>query len=184
MAGALTRSALLALAATLVLSAAVETMPQRRPLLVSAYLLLLGAIALRLLVRWTWQAYPRFGRSELDAALTWKSNPPAPPAELVAISRTLILAHASAGYAHSRLRPQLRVLAADLLAWHRGIALDQDPDQAAGTLGPAAWSWLRPDRAEPADRDGPWLPLPALTEIIASLEHLEHLEEPEEFPSG
>jgi len=173
MAGALTRTALIAVAATLLLSAAVEAMPQRRPLVISAYLLLLGALTLRLLVRWTWQTYPRYRRSELDAALTWRPTPPAPAAALVAATRTLTLSHASAGYAHSRLRPHLRALAADLLTWHRGIALDQEPERAAAALGPVAWSWLRPDRAEPADRDGPGLPLEALGEIIVSLERLE-----------
>lgn len=173
MARAVTRAVLVAVAATVVLSAAVETMPQHRPLVISAYLLLLGALALRLLVRWTWQTYPRAGRSALDAALTWKPNPPAPAAALVATTRTLTLAHASAGYAHTRLRPQLRALAADLLSWHRGIALDQELERAAAALGPVAWSWLRPDRAEPADRDGPGLPLPTLHELIARLERLE-----------
>jgi len=181
MAGTLTRVVLVAVAATLVLSAAVETLPQHRPLVISAYLLLLGALALRLLVRWIWLTYPRYGRSELDAALTWKPTPPASPTALMATTRTLTLAHASAGYAHSRLRPRLRALAADLLAWHRGIALDQEPERAAAALGPLAWSWLRPDRAEPADRDGPGLPLPTLSELIASLERLE-AGEPEPVP--
>jgi hypothetical protein len=173
MAGALTRAALLAAVATAGLSAAVETMPRQRPLLVSAYLLLLGALALRLLVRWTWWTYPRDGRSELDAALSAKADPPAPAAPLVALTRTVALAHASAGYAHSRLRPRLRALAADLLRWHHGIALDQEPERAAAALGPLAWSWLRPDRAEPADRDGPGPPLATISELIAGLERLE-----------
>jgi hypothetical protein len=156
--------------ATVALVAVVQLAPERRGVAVSVYLLLLGAAALRLLVRLVWLAYPPPGPSELDAALRAGPEPPAPPAELQALRRTLALASASGVYAHNRLRPELRAIAGELLAWRQGIDLEAEPAAARAALGEAAWELLRPDRPEPQDHDEPGLPPALLARIVAGLE--------------
>jgi hypothetical protein len=166
------RVALLVVVATIALVAIVQIAPDRRAVALSVYLLLLGAAALRLLVRLVWLAHPPPGPSELDAALRSRPAPPAPPAELAALRRTLALASASAVYAHNRLRPELRAIAAELLAWRQGIDLAAEPDAARAVLGEAAWELLRPDREEPGDHDAAGLPAPLLARIVAGLEEV------------
>jgi hypothetical protein len=158
--------------ATLAFVAVVQLAPERRAVAVSVYLLLLGAAALRLLVRLVWLAYPPAGPSELDAALRDRPPPPTAPAELRALRRTLVLASVNAVYAHSRLRPELRAIAAELLAWRQGIDLAAEPDAARAVLGEAAWELLRPDREEPLEHDAPGLPAPLLARIVAELEEV------------
>ncbi|HZD00471.1 MAG TPA: hypothetical protein VFA46_09870 [Actinomycetes bacterium] len=172
MTASLARAAVVVVVATLALIATVQVAPERRAVAVSVYLLLLGAAALRLLVRLVWLAHPPPGPSELDAALRERPAPPMRPAELEALSRTLVLASASATYAHTRLRPELRAIAAELLAWHRGIDLAAQPEAARAALGEATWELLRPDRAEPRDHEAPGLPAPLLKRIVAELEEV------------
>jgi hypothetical protein len=166
------RAAVLVVLATCGLLAVLQLAPERRGLTVSVYLLLLGAVALRLLLRAVQLAFtdPPPGPSELDAALVWRPAPPAPPPELEALRRTLVLASVSGVYAHERLRPELRSLAAELLAWRRGIDLDAEPEQARAVLGEAVWELLRPDRQAPNDHDAPGLPPALLERIVAGLE--------------
>jgi hypothetical protein len=166
------RVAIVVVVATLALVAIVQVAPERRAAAVSVYLLLLGAAALRLLVRLVWLAHRPPGPSELDAVLRSRPAPPAPPAELEALGRTLTLASVSAVYAHNRLRPELRAIAADLLAWRQGIDLAAEPDAARAALGEATWELLRPDREEPEDHDAPGLPVPLLARIVAELEEV------------
>jgi hypothetical protein len=166
------RVAVVVVAATLGLIAFVQLVPERRAVAVSVYLLLLGAAALRLLVRLVWLAHPPPGPSELDAALRARPARPAPPAELEALRRTLALACASGVYAHNRLRPELRAIAADLLAWRQGIELASEPAAARAVLGEAAWDLLRPDREEPRDHDASGLPPALLARIVAELEEV------------
>jgi hypothetical protein len=166
------RVAVMVVAATVALIAVVQLVPERRAVAVSVYLLLLGAAALRLLVRLVWLAYPPPGPSELDAALLDRPARPAPPAQLEALRRTLALACASGVYAHNRLRPELRAIAAELLAWRQGIRLAAEPAAARAVLGEATWELLRPDREEPADHDAPGLPAALLARIVAELEEV------------
>jgi hypothetical protein len=168
----LVRAGMLAVAATLAMVAAVQLAPARGPLAVAGWLLLLGALAVRLLLRWLQLAYPRPRPSPFDAALTARPAPPEQPAELDRLARLLTLSSASALHAHTRLRPELRPVAADRLAWWSGIDLDADPAAARTALGEAAWALVRPDPGEPPDRDAPGAPPATLTEAVAALERL------------
>ncbi len=168
----LVRAAVLAVAATLALVAVVELRPDRRPLAVATWLLLLAALAVRLLLRWLLLAYPRPGPSPFDAALAARPAPPKPPAELDRLARLLALSSASALYAHTRLRPELRRVAADRLSFARGIELDADPVAARAALGEAAWPLVRPDPGETPDREAPGVPPAVLDAAVAALERV------------
>jgi hypothetical protein len=168
----LVRAGMLAVAATLAMAAVVQLAPARGPLAVAGWLLLLGALAVRLLLRWLRLAYPRPQPSPFDAALTARPAPPKQPAELDRLARLLALSSASALHAHTRLRPELRPVAADRLAWWNGIDLDADPAAARAALGEAAWALVRPDPGEPPDRDAPGAPPATLAEAVAALERL------------
>jgi hypothetical protein len=167
----LVRAGTLAVAATLALLAVAELRPDRRPVAVAAWLLLLGALAARLLLRWLLLAYPRPGPSPFDAALAARPAAARPPAELDRIARLLALSSASAVHAHTRLRPELRRVAADRLSWSRGIELD-DPGAARAALGEAAWALVRPDPGELPDREAPGTPPAALEAAVAALERV------------
>jgi hypothetical protein len=168
----LVRTAVLAVAATLALLAVVELRPDRRPLAVAAWLLLLGVLAARLLLRWLLLAYPRPGPSPFDAALAARPARPRPPAELERLARLLALSSASAVHAHTRLRPELRRVAADRLSWSLGIELDADPAAARAALGEAAWPLVRPDPGETPDREAPGVPPAVLDAAVAALERV------------
>jgi len=166
----LVRGGTVVVGATVVLVALLELAPERRPVIVSVYLLVLGAVALRLLVRLVWLAHPPAPPSELDAALTRRAGPPSRPAELEAIARMLALASASGVYVHSRLRPQVQAIARDILSSRQGIDLDAEPAAACAALGPVVWDLVRPDREQPDGYEEPGLPPPVLAAVVASLE--------------
>jgi hypothetical protein len=164
------RGGLVVLVASLALVAALQLAPERRALAVSVYLLVLGAVALRLLVRLVQLAHPPAPRSELDAALRRRAPRPAAPAELESLARMLALASASGVYVHNRLRPELRAIARELLFSRQGIDLDAEPAAARAVLGPTVWDLVRPDRHEPDGYETPGLPPPVLARIVADLE--------------
>jgi hypothetical protein len=126
--------------------------PGDRPLILDAYLLFLGGLALVLLVVATAQALPRAGRSRLEQALARPPAKPARPAALLTLERRVLLSTETAFEVHYRLRPTLREIAAHRLSAHRGIDLDQDLDAAEAAVGPEAWELVRPDRPPPLDR--------------------------------
>jgi hypothetical protein len=164
------RGGLVVLVSSLALVAALELTPERRPLAVSAYLLVLGAVALRLLVRLVQLAHPPAPPSELDAILNRRPTRPPSPPELDSLARMLALASASGVYVHKRLRPELRAIARELLFSRQGIDLDAEPAAARAVLGPTVWDLLRPDREEPDSYESPGLPPPVLARIVADLE--------------
>jgi hypothetical protein len=164
----LVRAATLAVAATLALVAVAELRPDRRPVAVAVWLLLLGALAVRLLLRWLLLAYPRPGPSPFDAALAARPAASRPPAELARIARLLALSSASAVHTHTRLRPD----ATDRLSWSRGIELEDDPAAARAALGETAWALVRPDPGEPPDREAPGTPPAVLEAAVAALERV------------
>jgi hypothetical protein len=168
----LVRTGALAVAATLALVAVVELRPDRRPVALAAWLLLLGALAVRLLLRWLLLAYPRPVPSPFDAALATRPAAPRPPAELVRLARLLALSSASAVHAHTRLRPELRRIAADRLSFTRGIELDADPVAARAAVGEAAWPLVRPDPGELPDREAAGAPPAVLDAAVAALERV------------
>jgi hypothetical protein len=166
------RGAVVVVLATIALIALLELSPGRRPLLLSIYLLVLGAVALRLLVRLVALAHPPGPPSELDAALRRRPDRLALPAELESIARMLALSSASGVYVSNRLRPEVRAIAREVLISRQGIDLDAEPVAARGMLGPTLWELLRPDRPAPDDHESPGLAPQVLAAIVAELEEV------------
>jgi hypothetical protein len=166
------RGGVVVVLATIALLALLELSPERRPVLVSIYLLVLGAVALRLLVRLVQLAHPPGPPSELDAALRRRPDRLGLPAELESVARMLALASASGVYVTNRLRPEIRVIAREVLISRQGIDLDAEPAAARGVLGPTVWDLVRPDRPEPDGYETPGLAPPVLAAIVAELEEV------------
>ena len=146
--------------------------PDDRALVVDAYLLFVGGIALLLLVRLTGAALPPAGQSRFERALRPAPRLRARPEALAALERRLLLATETAFEVHYRLRPILREVAAYRLSAHRGIDLDAEPEASREALGPEAWELVRPDRPPPADRLGPGVRLADLHAAVHSLERI------------
>ncbi|MEX2211106.1 MAG: hypothetical protein WD689_05015 [Gaiellaceae bacterium] len=143
-----------------------------RALVFDVYLLFVGGLVLLVLVQATATALPRSGRSRLERALRPQSRPAARPEDLASLERRLTFATETAFEVHYRLRPVLRQIAQYRLSSHRGIELDDDPEEAREVLGPSAWELVRPDREPPADRLGPGHPLPDLRAAVDALERI------------
>jgi hypothetical protein len=170
--GVVVRGVLVALLASLALVLVVQLAPTQRPLAVASYLLVMGALATRLLVAWLRLAFPPPPPSPFDAALAARPAPPRPPAELDRLARLLALSSASALHAHTRLRSELRPVAADRLRWALAVDLDADPAAARAALGEAGWALLARDQRDLPDREAPGLPPAALAELIGNLERI------------
>ncbi|MEX2646409.1 MAG: hypothetical protein WD249_09115, partial [Gaiellaceae bacterium] len=146
--------------------------PDDRALVLDAYLLFVGGIALLLLVRVTGGALPAAGESRFARALRPPPRPRKRPEALAALERRLLLATETAFEVHYRLRPILWEIAAYRLSAHRGIDLDAEPEAAREALAPEAWELVRPDRPSPADRLGPGCRLADLRAAVHSLERI------------
>jgi hypothetical protein len=170
--GAVVRAVLVALIATLTLAATLQLAPTQRPLAVAVYLLVMGGVAARLLVGWLRLIYPPPPPSPFDTALAARPAPPRPPAEVERLARLLALSSASALHAHTRLRSELRPVAADRLRWSLAADLDADPATARAALGDAGWALLARDQRDLPDREAPGLPPAALAELVANLERI------------
>jgi hypothetical protein len=170
--GAVVRAVLVAVLATLSLAVTVQLAPTQRPLAVAVYLLVMGAAAVQLLVGWLRLTYPPPPPSPFDTALAARPVPPRPPAELDRLARLLALSSASALHAHTRLRSELRPVAADRLRWSLGVDLDADPAAARAALGDVGWAMLARDRRDLPDREAPGLPPAALAELLGNLERI------------
>ena len=144
--------------------------PGDRALILDAYLLFLGGLALVLLVVVTAQALPRAGRSRLEQALARPPSRPPRPAALLTLERRVLLATETSFEVHYRLRPTLREIAAYRLSTHRGIDLDHDTAAAEAALGPDAWELVRPDRPPPHDRLSRGKPFAELRAAVDALE--------------
>jgi hypothetical protein len=172
MIGPLVRATALAVVATLALAVVVELLPSRRPLAVAVYLLLLGALTVRLLVAWLRLAYPPPPPSPFDTALATRPAAPRPPAELDRLMRLLALSGASALHAQTRLRAELRPVAADRLRWALAVDLDGDPVAARAALGEDGWALLGPAPAGLPAREAPGLAPAELDGLLANLERI------------
>ena len=172
MIGAVVRAVLVVVIATITLVALLQLAPARRPLVLAVYLLVMGGVAGQLLVTWLRLLYPRPPASPFDTALTARPAPPRPPAELDRLARLLALSSASALHAHTRLRSELRPVAADRLRWSLALDLDRDPEAARAALGEAGWALLARDQRDLPDREAPGLPPAALAELISNLERI------------
>jgi hypothetical protein len=146
--------------------------PDDRALVLDAYLLFVGGLALLVLVRVTEGALPPAGQSHLERALRSFPRARRRPEALAVLERRTLLATETAFEVHYRLRPLLREIAAHRLSAHRGIDLDSEPDAARDALGTEAWELVRPDRPPPADRLGPGYRLVDLRAAVHSLERI------------
>jgi hypothetical protein len=168
----ITRAVLVVVIATVTLAGAVQLAPTRRPLAIAAYLLVVAAVAVHLLVTWLRLTYPPPPASPFDAALAARPDAPRPPAELDRLARLLALSSASALHAHTRLRAELRPVAADRLRWALAVDLDTDPAAARAALGEAGWALLARDQRDLPAREAAGLPPAALAELIGNLERI------------
>ncbi len=80
------------------------------------------------------------------------------------------MAGSSAFDLHGRLRASVRGIAGDLLAAHRGVDLDGDPDRARAILGDDVWALVRADRPAPTDRHAPGIRPDELERVVVALE--------------
>jgi hypothetical protein len=172
MIGPVVRAIMAGVVASLVLAGVVQLAPTRRPLAVAAYLLVMAGLAVDLLVAWLRLTFPRPPPSPFDAALAARPAPPRPPAELDRLARLLALSSASALHAHTRLRTELRPVAADRLRWSLAVDLDRDPAAARAALGEAGWALLARDQRDLPSREATGLPPAALAELIGNLERI------------
>ena len=172
MIGSVVRAVMAAVIATVTLAGVVQLAPTQRPLAVAVYLLVMAGLAVDLLVAWLRLTYPRPPASPFDAALAARPARPRPPAELDRLARLLALSSASALHAHTRLRSELRPVAADRLRWSLAVDLDRNPAAARAALGEAGWALLTRDQRDLPDREAPGLPPAALGELIANLERI------------
>ena len=166
------RAVTVAVLATVALFGVVQLAPTQRPLAIAAYLLVVAAVTVHLLVTWLRLTYPRPPASPFDAALAARPAAPRPPAELDRLARLLALSSASALHAHTRLRSELRPVAADRLRWALAVDLDADPAAARAALGEAGWALLARDRRDLPAREAPGLPPADLAELIGNLERI------------
>jgi hypothetical protein len=165
------RAAALAAGATALLVTLTSVAPHHGRRLIAGWLVVLAALATRVLLHALLALRAR-GGSPFDAALRRETPTPDPPEELDRVRRLLILAAASGAHAHTRLRPRLRRVAADRLAWRHGIRLDAEPDAARRLLGESAWALVRPDAPPLDDR---FARGPGIDEIDAAIRALEEL---------
>lgn len=146
--------------------------PEQRPLVVDAYVLFAGALAMLVLVTVTRAAVPAGDRSAFDAAREARPRARPRPADLRNLEREVLLASANAFDLHYRLRPVLREIAAHRLSTLRAVDLDGDPEAARALLSPEAWELVRADRPAPENRLGRGRPLAELRRAVDSLEAL------------
>ena len=159
MIGAVVRAVMVAVVATISLAALLQLAPTQRPFVLAVYLLIMGGVATHLLVTWLRLTYPPPPASPFDTALAARPVPARPPAELDRLARLLSLSSASALHAHTRLRSELRPVAADRLRWSLAVDLDRDPEAARAALGEPGVGAAHPRPARPA-RPGGGRPAP------------------------
>jgi hypothetical protein len=163
---------MVAVIATISLAALLQLAPTQRPFVLAVYLLIMGGVAVHLLVTWLRLAYPPPPASPFDTALAARPAPARPPAELDRLARLLALSSASALHAHTRLRSELRPVAADRLRWALAVDLDADPAAARAALGEAGWALLARHQRDLPSREAAGLPPAALAELIGNLERI------------
>jgi len=136
-----------------------------------AYVLLLGAAALVLLIDRLRRALPR-------APFRRSARPPAPALEphvdqLEKIRRAVESAAWGETYVFESLRPIVREIVAPGLLRRHGVDLDRSPEEAHAILGDGyAWELARPDRAAPRDPRARGLSRGELDTLLDELEAL------------
>jgi hypothetical protein len=160
----------LAAAAGVLLAVGLSAAPGWRTPLIAAYVLLVGILAVELLVRLLGTLLPSRAPSALEAALRRPAQARHVPERVEALARLLTLASASARHAHTRLRPVLRSVAADRLAWSRECDLGREPTAARRILGEPAWALVAEAGEPPADRAARGPDAATLAAVVTALE--------------
>lgn len=156
--------------ATVGLVLALLMRPDDANLAVEAYVLLLGAIGMAVLVRATARLFPPAAESRIER-LRRPGRKEKRLGEVVRIERELEMATQSAFDTHYRLRPLMRELAEARLA-RQGVELDRPGGRAEELLGPEAWELVRPDLVRPAEHHAAGVRLAEVEKAVAALEAL------------
>ncbi len=156
---------------TLALVVAAAWVPGKLDLVVRVYALVLAAVVLAVALAALRRAYPPATPLESGASRRGSVRSASPPT-LLRLEQACALGVARSFDLHFRVRPRLREIAEPLLALRRGISLDRDSEAARRALGETTWDLVRADRTPPDDRLAPGIAVPALREVIASLERL------------
>jgi hypothetical protein len=137
------------------------------------FVIVVGALVIRLLVQAVRFATSAPGPFPFDRALRQPDEEGIPRAtEPDRIAFEVGASTYRALELHHRFRRRLRRLAADRLAVENGVELDADPEAARSLLGAEAWNLLRPDHEPPEDRFGPGMPIENIGRIVTAVEDL------------
>lgn len=161
---------------TLALLVSLAVGDPERSISVRVWLVAVGAVVVRRLVA-AIGGHRLAGRSDAFDALVGAPGPrpqPEPPQGLKEATRLLELGSGTAADLHFRVRPVLREVAAQRLATHHGLALDDPRDAAAvvARCGPVLWDLVRAERPTPADRGAPALDPGVVVDLVQTLETL------------
>jgi hypothetical protein len=162
----------LTVAAVVLLTCALSV-PRYAGACAQVFVIIAGALVIRLLVHTVRLATSAPGPFPFDQALRLPPVQEIPRArEPDRIAFEVGAATHRALELHHRFRRRLRRLAADRLAAEHGVEMDVDRDAARALLGGEAWDLLRPDHVPPEDRFGPGMPIEGVTKIVTAVEDL------------
>jgi hypothetical protein len=166
-------SALVLTVASVILLTTAMAVPRYAQASAQIFVIVLGALVIRLLVRAVRVATSAPGPFPFDQALHEPPEQEIPRAtEPDRIAFEVGASTYRALELHHRFRRRLRRLAADRLTVEHGVDLDADRDAARSLLGEEAWDLLRPDHEAPGDRFGPGMPIEDVTKIVTAVEDL------------
>jgi hypothetical protein len=138
--------------------------PGARDYAIYAYLFVVGALVMLVIVSALGDALPRRRRSAFEQALATNEQPERTPAQVEQIERAVTLGVANAYDLHRRLLPHLREIAQCRL---ERTGRTSSPE----TLG-RWWELLRPDRADPENRFAPGIAPEELSALVSDLERM------------
>jgi hypothetical protein len=161
-----------AVLAGIALIVALVVAPERRPLELDIFVLVVGALTVLTAALAARGSFPVGEGSAIAEALVLEPRLPVRPPELERTERLLTIATTTAFDLHFRLRPVLREVAGQRLADRQGLRLDSGDPRVLEALGDELWELVRPDRPPPARRFAPGLPPAALRRAIERLEAL------------
>jgi hypothetical protein len=166
-------SALVLTVASVILLTTAMAVPRYAQASAQIFVIVLGALVIRLLVRAVRVATSAPGPFPFDQALHEPPEQEIPRAtEPDRIAFEVGASTYRALELHHRFRRRLRRLAADRLTVEHGVDLDADRDAARSLLGEEAWDLLRPDHEPPEDRFGPGMPIEDIRRIVTAVEDL------------
>jgi hypothetical protein len=166
-------SALVLTVASVILLTTAMAVPRYAQASAQIFVIVLGALVIRLLVQAVRVATSAPGPFPFDQALHEPPEQEIPRAtEPDRIAFEVGASTYRALELHHRFRRRLRRLAADRLTVEHGVDLDADRDAARSLLGEEAWDLLRPDHEPPEDRFGPGMPIEDIRKIVTAVEDL------------